>query len=169
MAKRKQNDQRGDKANSKKASDGQMDNTENSESVEGGATGDQGRVEATRLPIVAIGSSAGGLEALQEFFSNVPPDSGIAFVVVTHIRPGRESMLPELLSSVTTMEIIHAGDSTRIEPNKIIIARDSLLSISKGVLQPVKSDRPEVEYDHIDHFIRPLAHDQPEHAIGIIL
>jgi two-component system CheB/CheR fusion protein len=61
---------------------------------------------------VAIGASADGLEALQEFFSNIPPDSGIAFIVITHVRPGRESMLPELLGANTGMEVIHADDST---------------------------------------------------------
>jgi len=122
------------------------------------------------MPIVAIGSSAGGLEALQEFFSHIQHDSGIAFVVVTHVRPGRDSMLPELLGAVTRMEVIHTSDRTQIEPNKIIVARDSLLSISNGVLRPVKSDdKPEVTYHPIDHFFRSLADDQREHAIGIIL
>jgi two-component system CheB/CheR fusion protein len=107
---------------------------------------------------------------LQEFFSNIPPDSGIAFVVVTHMRPGRDSLLPELLGSVTRMEVIHAGDSTKIEPNKVIIARDSLLSVSKGVLRPVKADnKSEATYHPIDHFFRSLADDQREHAIGVIL
>ena len=122
------------------------------------------------MPIVAIGSSAGGLEALQEFFSNIPPDSGIAFVVVTHIHPGRDSMLPELLGAVTKMQVLHASDNTRVEPNKIIVARDSLLSVSNGLIRPINSDdKTEAIYHPIDHFFRSLADDQREHAIGIIL
>jgi two-component system CheB/CheR fusion protein len=170
MATKKRKDQGVDKAHREKATEAQMDQPKSGESVEVEANVDQGNVVAIPMPIVAIGSSAGGLEALQEFFSNMPPDSGIAFVVVTHMRPGRDSMLPELLGSVTRMEVIHAGDSTQVEPNKIIVARDSLLSVSRGVLRPVKTDeRPEVSYHPIDHFFRSLADDQREHAIGVIL
>jgi two-component system, chemotaxis family, CheB/CheR fusion protein len=170
MATKKRKDMGPDKAHSEKASEGQTDRPKNGESVEGGATAGEGGVEAPPMPIVAIGSSAGGLEALQEFFSNVPPDSGIAFVVVTHVRPGRDSILPELLGAVTRMVVIHAGDTTQIEPNKVIVARDSLLSVSKGALRPVKSDnKPETTYHPIDHFFRSLADDKREHAIGIIL
>jgi two-component system, chemotaxis family, CheB/CheR fusion protein len=122
------------------------------------------------MPIVAIGSSAGGLEALQEFFSNVPPDCGIAFVVVTHIHPGRISMLPELIGAVTKMRVIHASDRTQVEPNKIIVARDSLLSLANGLIRPINSDdKTEAIHHPIDHFFRSLADDQREHAIGIIL
>jgi two-component system CheB/CheR fusion protein len=68
------------------------------------------------------------------------------------------------------MEVIHAGDRAQIEPNKVIVARDSLLSVSKGLLLPAKTDdKPEVTYHPIDHFFRSLAEDQREHAIGIIL
>jgi chemotaxis response regulator CheB len=121
-------------------------------------------------PIVAIGASAGGLEALQEFFSNIQPDTGIAFVVITHVRPGRESLLPELIGATTEMEVIHAEDSTRIKPNKVIVARDSLLNIQDGALRPIKGDGTTTEtYHPVDHFFRALADDQREHAIGIIL
>ncbi|HEY6404060.1 MAG TPA: chemotaxis protein CheB, partial [Blastocatellia bacterium] len=96
MATKKRKGQGADKANREKASEGQTEQPENVESVEGGgeATPGEGRHEPAPMPIVAIGSSAGGLEALQEFFSNLPSDSGIAFVVVTHVRPGRFTMLP---------------------------------------------------------------------------
>jgi len=121
-------------------------------------------------PIVAIGSSAGGLEALQDFFAKVPPDSGIGFVVVTHVRPGRESMLPDLLSTVTRMKVIHAADSTPVLPNQVIVARDALLRVSGAVVRPLPGDTdPEVTYHPIDQFFRSLAEDQHEHAIGIIL
>ncbi|HEU0185324.1 MAG TPA: chemotaxis protein CheB, partial [Blastocatellia bacterium] len=171
MATKKRKDKGPDKADREKAPEVQTDQPKNGESAEGdGAIAGEGRVETAPMPIVAIGSSAGGLEALQEFFSNIPSDTGMAFVVVTHVRPGRESMLPELLGTVTRMEVIQTADSTQIEPNKIIVVRDSLLSVSKGVLRPVKSDdKPEVTYHPIDHFFRSLADDQREHAIGIIL
>lgn len=124
----------------------------------------------TPMPIVAIGASAGGLEALQEFFSNCPPESGIAFVVVTHVRPGRDSILPELLGAITKMDVFSAGDNSHIERNKVIVARDVLLSVSGGVLRTVKAEAtPETSYHPIDHFFRSLADDQREHAIGIVL
>jgi two-component system, chemotaxis family, CheB/CheR fusion protein len=171
MATKKRKGQGADKTHREKAPEGQTEQPENVESVEGDVEIEgRGRLQAAPMPIVAIGSSAGGLEALQEFFSHLPHDTGIAFVVVTHMRPGRDSMLPELLGAVTRMEVIHAGASTKVEPNKIIVARDSLLSISNGVLSPIKSDdKPEVSYHPIDHFFRSLADDKSEHAIGIIL
>lgn len=107
------------------------------------------------------------LEALQEFFSHMPPDSGRCFVVVTHIRPGRDSILPELPGAVTRMKVLHAADSTRLEPNTVVIARDSLLNVAGGVLRPVMADGTlETTYHPIDHFFRSLADDQKEHAIG---
>lgn len=122
------------------------------------------------MPIVAIGSSAGGLEALKEFFSEVPPNCGFGFVVVTHIRAGRDSMLPELLGAVTSMKVIHAGDNTPVVADQVVVARDSLLGISKGVIRPVKPDVEVGDVFHpIDYFFRSLAEDQQEHAIGIVL
>ncbi len=125
---------------------------------------------AVKTPIVAIGASAGGLEALQLFFSNMPVDSGIGFVVITHIKPHRESLLPELIANVTDISVTSGEESTRIEANRIVVAKDSLLTISNGVLHHVKQDdMPEVSYHPIDYFFRALADDQKEYAIGVIL
>lgn len=122
------------------------------------------------LPIVAIGASAGGLEALQEFFSKMPADCGMGFVVITHVRPGRESLMPELLAHVTDMQVVATEDDIRVEPNKIIVAKDSLLDISGGVMRSAEGDStPETMYHPIDHFFRALAADQQEHAICIVL
>jgi two-component system CheB/CheR fusion protein len=121
-------------------------------------------------PIVGIGASAGGLEALQAFLSKVPPDCGMAFVVVTHTRPGRESLLPELLGSVTSMPILTSETSVRIAPNQIVVAKDSLLTISGGVLLSIQEESGSwTSYHPIDYFFRALATDQQENAIGIIL
>jgi len=123
-----------------------------------------------RLPVVGIGASAGGLEALQAFFSKVPADSGMAFVVITHMRPSRESLLPELLRNVTGIPIVSAGSSIPLEPNTIVVARDTPLTISGGVLLPAEADVENwSSYHPIDYFFRALAADQQEHAIGVIL
>jgi chemotaxis response regulator CheB len=71
------------------------------------------------FPIVGLGASAGGLEALETFFSRMPSDCGIAFVVVTHLHPGHVSLLPELLSKCTRMPVRVAGDGMAVEPNAV--------------------------------------------------
>lgn len=74
---------------------------------------------AGRMSVVAIGASAGGLEALEELFKNMPEDTGLAFVVVTHQHPGHTSMLPDLLGRYTRMEVMEAADGMRLEPNRV--------------------------------------------------
>ena len=68
------------------------------------------------FPVVGIGASAGGLEALRELFSNMPADTGMAFVVVTHQHLDHTSLLPELLGKETEMSVIEAADGTKLEP-----------------------------------------------------
>ncbi len=123
------------------------------------------------LPIAAIGSSAGGLEALQEFFAHLPPDSGIAFVVVTHRHAGRVSLLPELLAKATRMPVVNAEQGVPLEPNHVYVAMpEGVLEISEGVLQVRKAaSADDTRYRPIDHFLRFLATDRAEHAIAIIL
>ncbi len=60
------------------------------------------------FPIVGIGASAGGVEALAQFFGAVPADNGMAFVVVTHLAPDHESMLAEILGRATQMPVVNA-------------------------------------------------------------
>src|SRR5712671_3381751 len=74
------------------------------------------------FPIVGLGASAGGLEALEKFFSQVPPDCGIAFVVVTHLHPGHVSLLPELLGKCTRMRVVAAVDGVVVEPNTVYMS-----------------------------------------------
>ena len=71
------------------------------------------------FPIVGVGSSAGGLEALEELFRDMPPDTGMAFVVVSHLHPGHTSMLPELLGKTTRLPVLEASDGTRVRPDRI--------------------------------------------------
>ena len=60
-----------------------------------------GEPKITQFPIVCVGASAGGLEALEQFFGNVPPDSGMGYVVIQHLDPTQKGMLPELLQRIT--------------------------------------------------------------------
>ncbi len=126
--------------------------------------------ELQKILIVAIGASAGGLEALREFFAKMPVDTGMCFVVVTHVQPKRESLLPELLAAVTSIPVVTGEESIPIEPNTIIIAKDSLLTICDGMLRPLESDSiPETAHHPIDYFLRELAANQKEHAICVVL
>src|ERR1039458_2551792 len=65
------------------------------------------------FPVVGLGASAGGLEALEKFFSHVPADCGMAFVVVTHQHPGHTSLLPELVGKCTRLRVKVAADGDR--------------------------------------------------------
>jgi len=69
------------------------------------------------FPIVGIGASAGGLEALESFFKAMPADSGMAFVLVTHLDPSHVSLLPELLQRYSNMPVCHIKDGTLVKHN----------------------------------------------------
>jgi two-component system CheB/CheR fusion protein len=72
--------------------------------------------QSDRFPIVGVGASAGGVEALSGLFKNIPPRPGMAFVVVTHLNPARESLLHEILERYTDMPVSVAADQTRFGP-----------------------------------------------------
>ncbi len=121
------------------------------------------------FPIVALGSSAGGLEANEAFFKNVPPDSDMAYVVVSHLEPHHPSLLAEIISKSTTVEAIQAEDGMLVKKNKIyVIPPAKNMIIIDGSIR--LSDRSENEpFMPIDHFLRSLAEDRKENAIGVIL
>ncbi len=124
----------------------------------------------TTFPVVGIGASAGGLEALQVFFGNMPFDSGAAFVVVTHQHPGHVSLLPDLLSKVTKMPVAEARDGLVVEPNHVYVGPPGgLLAITSGVLRHLESGSTLTPHLPIDYFFRSLAADQREHAICVVL
>ena len=87
------------------------------------------------FPIVGIGASAGGLEALEVFLRRFPDKSGLGFVVVQHLDPTHKGMLVELLSRATTMKVVQARDRLRVEPNRVyVIPPNKDLSVLHGVL-----------------------------------
>ena len=119
---------------------------------------------------VGIGASAGGLEAFKSFFTEMPADSGMAFVLVQHLSPDHKSMLAELLGRTTTMDVIEAKDGVSIKPNCVfVIPPDSTMTIGGGKLKIVKPAPPRDRRRPIDTFLQSLAEDQGESAIGIIL
>ncbi len=125
---------------------------------------------AVDFPIVGIGASAGGLEAFESFFKACPADTGMAFVLVPHLSPDHHSLLTEILQRCTTMLVAQALDQIRVEPNHIyIIPPNSDMAILNGALQLSLPDHSRGLRLPIDGFLRSLADDQAERAIGIIL
>ena len=122
------------------------------------------------FPIVGIGASAGGLEALDELLGNMPADTGMAFVVVTHQHPSHTSLLPELLGKETKMQVIEAADGTQLEANHVYVGPPGgYLAILNGILHRMETGKKESPRLPIDYFFRSLAEDQKERAIGIVL
>jgi len=77
--------------------------------------------DKSQFPIVGIGASAGGLEALEQFFGNLPKDSGMAFVVIQHLDPTHVGIMPELLQRITPMKVLQATDRLKVKPNYVIV------------------------------------------------
>ncbi len=119
---------------------------------------------------VGIGASAGGLEALEQFFSNMPADSGMAFVVIQHLSPDYKSMMVELLSKHTHMPVLRAEAGMAVEANTVyLIPPKKNLTIFHGKILLSEQDFSKGLNLPIDVFFRSLADDQGDKAIGIIL
>ena len=122
------------------------------------------------FPIVAIGASAGGLEALELFLAQVPAGSGMAFVVIQHLDPTQKGMMPELLQRATQMPVAQARNRMKIKPDCVyVIPPNSDLSILRDSLYLLEPVAPRGLRLPIDFFFRALADDRREHAIGVIL
>ena len=127
-------------------------------------------IYSSQFPIVCIGASAGGLEAFEQFLSNVPKDSGMAYIVIQHLDPTQKGMLPELLQRISSMKVLQVEDRMTVEPNRVyVIPPNKTMSILNGVLylfEPLESRGLRLP---IDYFLFSLADDQHENAIGVIL
>lgn len=122
------------------------------------------------LYYVGIGASAGGLEALETFFSNMPSNSELAFIVIQHLSPDHKSLMVQLLSKFTEMHIYRAEDGTLVEKNSVyLIPPKKNLTIFHGKLQLNDPDYSKGINLPIDIFLRSLAQDQKEKSIGVIL
>jgi len=122
------------------------------------------------FPIVGIGASAGGLEALEQFLGNVPENSGMAYVVIQHLDPTQKGMLPELLQRISTMKVFQVKDRLRVKPNCVyVIPPNKSMSILKGVLHLFEPLEVRGLRLPIDFFLRSLADDLGEKSIGLIL
>jgi two-component system CheB/CheR fusion protein len=120
--------------------------------------------------VVGLGASAGGLAALEAFFAALPPDPGMAFVVVQHLDPHHKSILLELLQRQTPLRAVQITDGVGVEANRIyILPPNRDVSLRRGSLHLVEPASTRGLRLPIDFFFRSLAQDQGERAIGIVL
>src|SRR3954453_3837005 len=122
------------------------------------------------FPVVGVGASAGGIEALEGFFRGLQARPGLAIVVVTHLSPERESRLHEVLAQYTNMAVHVAADNRLVEPDHVyVLPADAILGIERGRLRITKPNAGRRERKPIDIFFSALATDQGEHVAGVVL
>jgi chemotaxis methyl-accepting protein methylase len=122
------------------------------------------------FPIVGIGASAGGLEALGLFLQHVPHESGMALVIIQHLDPTHKGIMVELLQRGTAMKVVQVKDLTRVQPNCVyVIPPNKDMSILHGILHLLDPVTPRGLRLPIDLFFRSLADDREERSIGVIL
>ncbi|WP_303310178.1 chemotaxis protein CheB [Hymenobacter sp. BT730] len=123
-----------------------------------------------KFPIVGLGGSAGSLDAFEQFFQHMPPDSGVAFVVVMHLAPEPEGQLPQVMQRFTRMPVLEAADGMKVLPNHVyVIPPDRDMSILHGTLLLFAPTQPRGKRLPIDFFFQSLAKDVRERAVCIIL
>ena len=125
----------------------------------------------TDLPlVVGVGASAGGIDALSHLFEGIPSRCGMAFVVVTHLNPDRESLLHTVLAQNTGMQVKVAQNGERVEANTVYVMPERVFLLMKdGRLRLMESTRSSREHKPIDIFFSSLAEDQKENAAAIVL
>jgi two-component system CheB/CheR fusion protein len=122
------------------------------------------------FPIVGVGASAGGLEAFSHLLGHLPPDTGMAFLLVQHLDPRHESRLTDLLGKTTRMPVLEAAHGLGVRPDHVyVIPPNANMAIASGILHI--TPRPEGRGPHlpVDYLFRSLAEDQQAKAIGVVL
>jgi len=123
----------------------------------------------SRIPVAAIGTSAGGIQALQAFFETIPADTGAAFAVVLHLDPEHKSDLPSILGARTSMTVTQVKNRIRIEPNHVyIIPPNRQLIVSDGALDTCEFEEQRGKRAPIDFFFRSLANNSGD-VFAVIL
>ena len=122
------------------------------------------------FPIVGIGASAGGLEALEMFLSRIPDKSGLAIVIIQHLDPTHKGIMVELLQRATTLPVIQVTNHLRVQPDHVyVIPPNKNMSILHGTLHLFEPTAPRGLRLPIDFFLRSLADDLQAQSIGVIL
>jgi two-component system CheB/CheR fusion protein len=127
-------------------------------------------IESKAVPVVGIGASAGGLEALQALFQSLPDDSGMAFVVIQHLDPKKKSALVEILSKETRMPVTEVSDAVSVSENSVyVIPPASDLTLTDGHLHLSARIVTGGQHLSIDTFFQTLGRVGKSRAIGVIL
>jgi two-component system CheB/CheR fusion protein len=127
------------------------------------------QVATAAARVVAVGASAGGLEAFIDLLSAIPAQTGLAFVLVQHLNPRHESMLAGILTRAAAIPVQQVTDGMRIERDHVyVIPPDREMTIAEGILR-LAPRAPEVPHRPLDNFFRSLANDQESRAIGVVL
>lgn len=120
--------------------------------------------------IVGIGASAGGLEALEQFFAHIPNDSGLSYVVVQHTSPEHKTLLGSLLQRVTSVPVRDARNGVVLAPDHIyVMPTGGQLRVERGCLRFKPAHKSSSSPEAIDVFLTSLAQDQGERAVGVVL
>jgi len=120
--------------------------------------------------VIAIGASAGGLEAIHEFFDNMPSNGNFSFVIIQHLSPDYKSLLVELVSKHTNMKVVEAQHDILVEKDYVyVIPNNKLLTIEHHRLRLSEKNFEKAPNTAIDTFLHSLANDQGSKAIAIIL
>ena len=133
----------------------------------------RGRPDVARplaFPVVGIGASAGGLESLQRFMSQVSPSSGQAFVVVQHMAPTHPGLLAELLQHATPLPVVEVESGVRVKPNRVyVIPPNKNMAFTQGTLQLSAPTARRGLRLPIDYFFSSLADALGERCVGVLL
>src|SRR5579872_4956776 len=120
--------------------------------------------------IVAIGASAGGLEAIHEFFDNMADSPDISFIIIQHLSPDYKSLLVELVARHTEMKVYEAEDHQEVERKCVyVIPNTKLITIQKNQLRLIEKPNPKLPNNAVDVFLCSLAKERKDRAIAVIL
>ncbi len=120
--------------------------------------------------VVAIGASAGGIEAVTELINGLPADTGMAFVLVQHLDPKHHSILTELLARKTPMTVTEVSEGLPVKPNHVyVIPPNATMSLSGDTLHLAPREESHGKHMPVDHFMRSLAEQKGNRGIGVIL
>ena len=123
-----------------------------------------------QFPVVGIGASAGGLEALKQFLKALPANTGMAFVFIQHLNPNHVSILPEILERLSPIPVQHVTDQVHIEPDHLyIVPENKVVTTTDGVLQLEPRSKDHKKNDLIDQFFSSLGVVHQSYAVGIVL
>jgi len=139
------------------------------ESPPGAGTPNSGVPTDHALYVVAIGASAGGLDALEKLFASLPADCGAAFVVIQHLSPDHKSMMASLLARHTRMPVVMVEEDMPIAPNQVFLIPPGSIMHMDGRLLRLKPKNPRTLTLPIDVFFQSLATHHGERAVGVVL